>query len=85
MYFVLLQEWWRNDDAAPWRADRPGADPTFGPSALSVVPGCGPLDACPDQAHTWHLGVGQEFCGSMIVLSVAETTKHAHVHVRTAF
>ena len=84
MYFVLLQEWWRTDDAAPWRDDRPGADPTLSPSALSVVPGCGPLDACPDQAHTWHLGVGQEFCGSMIVPVAAETTMRVHVHLRTA-
>lgn len=46
---------------------RPGSDPTSGPSALSVVPGCTSNVACPDQAHTWHLGVGQDFSGSMVV------------------
>ena len=75
MTFVLLQEWWRTDGAA---------DPTLSPSALSVVPARGPLDACPDQAHTWHLGVGQEFCGSMIVPVVAEIIMHVDVHLRTA-
>lgn len=66
-----LQDWWRTDLAATWRGSRPGSDPCYAPSSLSVVPGCGPLDACPDQAHTWHLGVGREFTGSMIVPQTA--------------
>ena len=65
-----LQEWWRADAQARWRANRPGADPTYRRSAMSSVPGCGPL-VCPDQAHTWHLGLGQELCASIIALGQA--------------
>lgn len=64
---LCWQEWWRADDQAKWRQNRPGPDPTYHPSALSSVPGCGPL-VCPDQAHTWHLGLGQELCASIIAL-----------------
>lgn len=62
----VIQEWWRTDANAEWRAERPGPDPFRAVSALSQVPGCGPLQACPDQAHTWHLGVGQDLCGSLV-------------------
>ena len=56
---------------------RPGSDPTSGPSALSVVPGCTSNVACPDQAHTWHLGVGQDFSGSMVVPVTKQGCGHA--------
>ena len=62
---ALMQGWWQPSLRAPWRANRPGPSPTDG-SALSVVPGLGALDSPPDQMHTWHLGVGQHFTGSMV-------------------
>lgn len=62
----VLQGWWQTSLEAPWRTRRPGPPASEG-SALACVPGLAPDSQPPDQMHTWHLGLGQEFTGSMVV------------------
>ena len=53
---------------AAWRQERPWTsavrDP---PPSLHSLPGGHPCESPPDQMHTWHHGVGREFCSSSIV------------------
>ena len=55
--------------SAQWRTDRPGPDclKPGPPPAIHSVAGGLPRQAPPDQMHTWHYGVGKEFCASAIV------------------
>ena len=65
-----VQEWWRLDDAAPWRLDRPGPSPfkRIGNPWSGLVPGAeSPARIKPDMVHTFHIGFGQDLASSCIV------------------
>lgn len=65
-----MQEWWRLDDAAPWRLDRPGPSPfkRIGNPWSGLVPGADSPDRIkPDMVHTFHIGFGQDLAASCIV------------------
>lgn len=66
---MAIQDWWCTSLSAQWRLHRPGSCPSKDgpPAALHQVPGAGTLFAPPDQMHTWHLGIGQWFCGASVV------------------
>ena len=65
---VFVQDWFCTALSAQWRKHRPGDWPCFMdiPATIHQVPGMGPTVAPPDQMHTWHLGVGQQVCGSTV-------------------
>ena len=63
---LVEQDWWQTSLRAPWRAERPGPPATDG-SALAAAPDLHAYASPPDQMHTWHLGIGQDFAGSMVV------------------
>ena len=69
LLFTTIQDWWCTSLSAQWRLHRPGSCPSRDgpPAALHQVPGAGTLFAPPDQMHTWHLGIGQWFCGASVV------------------
>lgn len=53
---------------AAWVTERPWTSAVKQPApTLHTLPGGGPCDSPPDQMHTWHHGVGREFCASAIV------------------
>jgi len=62
------KDWWNASLTAPWRSNRPGDWPcdVNSPAAIHQVPGMGPTVAPPDQMHTWHQGMGQHFCASIV-------------------
>ncbi len=53
---------------APWRRNRPWTSAVkHPPPSLHSLPGGGACFSPPDQMHTWHHGIGREFCSSAIV------------------
>ena len=65
---VWSKDWYDMKLTAAWRQERPWTsavrDP---PPSLHSLPGGHPCESPPDQMHTWHHGVGREFCSSSIV------------------
>lgn len=67
---LLMEEWHRMDDEAPWRRNRPGPNPikVCGHPFLGVPGADDPYRIKPDLVHTFHIGFGADMCASMIVL-----------------
>ena len=67
----FLQEWWRLDHGAPWKAaeNRPGPTP-FKDCAkpFDMIPGGSSCERIrPDIVHTFHIGFGTDLVASMVV------------------
>ena len=62
-----VQGWWDPSMTTPWRRSRPGPNAVKEVTLLSCVPGFNPTLPPPDQAHTWFMGIGQDFTGSAVV------------------
>ena len=71
---------------AAWRQERPWSSAVrHPPPSLHSLPGGHPCESPPDQMHTWHHGVGREFCSSSIVPCLYNRLFHAcmaglHLH-----
>ena len=62
------KEWWDMKLTAQWRQERPSTSAVkHPPPSLHSLPGGGATESPPDQMHTWHHGIGREFCASVIV------------------
>lgn len=62
-----IKEWWDMKTSACWRQERPSNSAVkLPPPSLHFLPGGQPGESPPDQMHTWHHGVGREFCTSAI-------------------
>jgi hypothetical protein len=66
-FWSIPKDWWNMKPTAPWVHERPSTSAVKEPRpSLHSLPGGGPLESPPDQMHTWHHGVGREFCASAI-------------------
>ena len=64
---------------AQWRGERPSTHAVKMPAPLlHSLPGGGETFSPPDQMHTWHHGVGREFCSSAIAPCPKSFASHAH-------
>ena len=69
-----------------WRTMRPADDiAVYSKPSLQSLPGGHPLDAPPDQMHTWHHGVGREFVSSAIAPSLQTFMIECHARMLILF
>ena len=68
---LYLQEWWRYDDDAPWKApgNRPGPTPFKDcERPFDIIPGGSSVERIiPDVVHTFHIGFGTDLGASFVV------------------
>lgn len=69
--YTCMQEWWRYDDDAPWKApgNRPGPTPFKDcERPFDIIPGGSSVERIkPDVVHTFHIGFGTDLGASFVV------------------